>query len=158
METKITLLSGGEDRYRDKVETVLTNVLTGINRTPLSTISQFFEDSAFSSFIELINRTELYASQKEYRTYLLQNADGYFEVRNIKVRIFLGGTKGIPFQNLVFTLDKAGIIINVNFAIEDHHYQEIIEQGKQLEDLAYREKILHFIEMYRTAYKKISIL
>jgi hypothetical protein len=161
-ETKITLLSGGEDTYREKVETVLTNVLTGVNknhddRTPLTTIRQFFDDSAFNEFIELIKKTEPYANQREYRTYLLQTADGYYEVRNIKVRIFLGGTEGIPFQNLVFTLDNAGIIINVNFAIEDHHYQEIIEQGRQLEDLAYREKILHFIEMYRTAYNKKDI-
>jgi hypothetical protein len=159
IETKITLLSGGEDQYREKVETVLTTVLNGVNRNhdrraPLINISQFFEDPAYDDFVDLIKKTELYASQQEYRTYLLQTADGYFEVRNIKVRIFLGGTKGIPFQNLVFTLDKVGKIINVSFTIEDHHYQQIIEQGRQLEDLAYREKILYFIEMYRTAYNK----
>ena len=159
IETKITLLSGGEDSYRHKVETILTNVLNGVNnshdqKTSLSHISQFFEDPAYDAFVELIKKTKLYATQKEYRTYLLQTADGYYEVRNIKVRIFLGGTAGIPFQNLVFTLDKTGLIISINFAVEDHHYQKIIEEGRQLEDLAYREKILHFIEMYRTAYNK----
>ena len=162
IETKLTLLSGGEDRYRERVESVLTNVLNGVNQNhdnhiPLTTISQFFDDPAFNDFIELIKKTELYATQPEYRTYLLQTADGYYEVRNIKVRIFLGATKGIPFQNLVFTLDNKGKIINVSFAIEDHHYQQIVEQGRQLEDLAYREKILHFIEMYRTAYNKKDI-
>jgi len=162
IETKITLLSGGEDRYRERVESVLTDVLNGVNknhdnRTPLTQLSQFFKNPAFSEFLELIKKTELYASQPEYRTYLLQTADGYYEVRNIKVRIFLGGTEGVPFQNLVFTFDDEGIIIDVNFAIEDHHYQKIIEEGRQLEDLAYREKILHFIEMYRTAYNKKDI-
>jgi hypothetical protein len=142
-ETKITLLSGGEDTYREKVETVLTNVLNGVNnnhdnRTPLKTISQFFDNPAFNEFVELIKTTELYASQREYRTYLLQSADGYYEVRNIKVRIFLGGTKGIPFQNLVFTLDNTGIIISVNFAIEEHHYQQY--------RTAYNKKDEDFIE------------
>jgi hypothetical protein len=162
IETKITLLSGGEDTYRKTVESVLTNVLNGINENhdnqkPLNTIEQFFKNPAYGEFVDLIEKTRLYASQPEYRTYLLQTADGYFEVRNIKVRIFLGRTEGIPFQNLVFTLNKEGTIINVNFAIEKHHYQQIIEQGKQLEDLAYREKILHFIEMYRTAYNRKDI-
>jgi hypothetical protein len=162
IETKLTLLSGGEDRYREKVESILTNVLNGVNRnhdeqTSLSNLSHFFDERTFNEFLQLIRKTELYASQPEYRTYLLKTADGYYEVRNIKVRIYLGATAGIPFQNLVFTLDKEGIIIDVNFAIEDHHYQQIVEQGKQLEDLAYREKILHFIEMYRTAYNKKDI-
>ena len=160
IETKITLLSGGKDKYRERVESVLTNVLNGVNqnhdnRQPLSTISQFFDDPAFSDFSELIKKTELYATQPEYRTYLLQTADGYYEVRNIKVRIFLGGTKGIPFQNLVFTMDDKGMIINVNFALEDHQYQQIIEEGKQLEDLAYREKILHFLEIEQLITRKI---
>jgi hypothetical protein len=158
-ETKITLLSGGDDTYREKVETVLTSVLNGVNknrdnRMPLTTLSRFFDDPAFYQFVDMVNQTELYASQREYRTYLLQTTDGYYEVRNIKVRIFLGGTAGIPFQNLVFTINPEGVIIQVNFAIEEHHYQKIIEQGRQLEDLAYREKILHFLEMYRTAYNK----
>ena len=51
-ETKITLISGGEDKYRENVESVLTNVLNGMNKnhdnkTPLTAISQFFENRAF---------------------------------------------------------------------------------------------------------------
>ena len=42
----------------------------------------------------------------------------------------------------------------MDFSVEEHHYQQIIAEGKKLEDLAYREKILHFIEIYRTAYNK----
>ena len=48
-QTKLTLLSGGEDAYRAKVETVLTSVLNGINnnhdkQTPLKSIGRFFDD------------------------------------------------------------------------------------------------------------------
>ncbi len=159
VQTKIVLLSGGEDNFRAKVETSLTAVLNSVNKNhdnqiPMTTIRHLFNDIAYQDFVQLIRKTKLYASQKEYRTYLIHTTDGYYEVRNIKVRIYLGGTPGIPFQNLVFTLNDKGVIININFALEDHHYQQIIEQGKQLDDLAYREKILHFIELYRTAYNK----
>ncbi|MCK5074746.1 MAG: hypothetical protein KAR38_00155, partial [Calditrichia bacterium] len=153
------LLSGGEDKFRAKAEVALTSVLNEVNKcsenkTLLGNISIYFDKDALADFKYLVNSTKLYALQKEYRTYLILTKSGDYEVRNIKVRIFMGGTKGIPFQNLVFIFNKECKIINVHFSLEDHHYQEIIEQGKKLNDLAYREKILHFIELYRTAYNK----
>lgn len=159
VETKVHLLSGGEDKFRAKAEAALTSILNEVNKsnenkTPLGDINSCFDKDALIDFKYLVNSTKLYALQKEYRTYLILTKSGDYEVRNIKVRIFMGGTKGIPFQNLVFIFNKDCKIINVHFSLEDHHYQEIIEQGKKLNDLAYREKILHFIELYRTAYNK----
>jgi len=157
--TNVKLLSGGDDEFRHNVEKYLTSVLNGINNNyksgvSLEKIRNNFTTEAYENFQLLVQKTKPFASEKEYRTYLLTNESGQFEVRNIKVRIFLGETKGIPFQNFVFILNKNGLIENVNFTIEEHHYQKIIEQGKQLQDIAYREKILHFIEIYRTAYCK----
>ncbi len=159
VETKVVLLSGGEKEYRQKVESVITDVLNGVNknyeaRISLDNIKSKFTEEAFKDFKILIKETKLYALQKEYRTYLLATTNGLFEVRNLKVLVSLGNTAGIPFQNLVIVLNKNGLIENAHFSIEKHHYQEIIEQGKELNDLAYREKILHFIEIYRTAYNK----
>ena len=59
-----------------------------------------------------------------------------------------------PYQYLVFTLTEEGTIKETKFTIEKQRYQEIVEQGKALNDLAYREKILHFVELYRTAYNR----
>jgi hypothetical protein len=162
IETKVTLLSGGEDAYRAKVETILGTVLNTVNRShelkiPLKNIENYFSHKAYQDFKDLYDKTKFHAPHKEYRTYLLHTADGFFEVRNIKVRVFAGKTKAVPYQNLVFILDKDANIVNITFSIEDHHYQEIIAQGKKLEDLAFREKILHFIEMYRTAYNRKDI-
>jgi hypothetical protein len=159
IKTQVVLLSGGEKQIRGKVESRLTDVLNGINKnyetnTSLDPIRHNFTPAAYIEFYELAQETKLYATQRECRTYLISTENGFFEVRNLKVRIFLGDTPGIPFQNLVFVINNEGLIENVHFAIEDHHYQAILDQGQQLEDLAYREKILHFIELYRTAYNK----
>lgn len=159
IKTQVILLSGGEEQLRGKIESTLTDVLNGVNKNyeeymPLDSLREKFTDVAFIEFNELTQKTKLYATQKEYRTYLLHTENGFFEVRDLKVRIFLGNTSGIPFQNLVFVLDEQGVIVNVHFAIENHHYQEILQQGKELQDLAFREKILHFLELYRTAYNK----
>ena len=159
IKTQVILLSGAEEPIRYKVENTLTDVLNGVNKnyetnTPLEPIRHNFTGSAYDDFYDLAQKTKLYATQKEYRTYLIKTESGLFEVRNLKVRIFLGNTPGVPFQNLVFVVNKEGLIENVHFSIEKHQYQELIEQGRELEDLAYREKILHFIELYRTAYDK----
>jgi hypothetical protein len=120
----------------------------------LAGIEQHFKAEAYKQFLEIVRRTNPHATQPEYRTYLLTTTDGYYEVRNIKIHVFMGTTEGIPFQNFVFILNEKAVIEHVHFSIEEHIYQNIIEEGKRLEDLAYREKILHFIEIYRTAYNK----
>jgi hypothetical protein len=158
-ETRVHLLSGGDEQMRRKVEVTLSAVLNGVNRShevqlSLDFLKVNFSDIAYEEFKNLVESTKLKAVESEYRTYLLATENGYFEVRNIRVQVSMGETKGIPFQNLVFIVNKDGLIASAHFAIEDHHYQEIIQYGKAVKDLAYREKILHFIEIYRTAYNK----
>jgi len=159
VKTQVKLIAGGDNQVRGNLEKVLTNVLNGVNRnheikSPLAEIRHNFTDEAFEDFSDLIKHTQLYASEKEYRTYLLKTQMGFYEVRDIKVRIFLGATEGLPYQNLVFVIDKNGRIVNVHFALKKHHYDKIIRPDRKLDDLRFREKILHFIELYRTAYNK----
>ena len=148
VETKVILLSGGTDEYRTKVEKVLTTVLNKLNKAyethgTLDGIEQHFKPAALKQFVEIVRRTNPHAIQREYRTYLLTTTDGYYEVRNLKIHVFMGTTEGVPFQNFVFVLNNEAVIEHVHFSIEEHIYQDIIEEGKRLEDLAYREKILH---------------
>ena len=150
--TEVTILAGGSDQIRQKIETILTRVLNQTNKvyelnTSLTEVRSFFTDQAYIDFFDLIRQTKMYAGEKKYQTYLLATQDGFFEVRNIKVRVEMGRTKGIPFNNLVFVLNKQGLIVNAHFALEKHHYEDIVRQGKELKDIAFREKILSFIEM-----------
>lgn len=157
--TEVKLLSGGSAQMRHNIEVILTNVLNEANKkyelnTSLKDIRSYFTAGAYNNFEDLIKKTEMYASEKEYQKYLITTQDGYYEVRNIKVRVQMGRTKGNPFNNLVFVFNKDGLIVNVHFALEKHHYEQIIQQGKELKDVAFREKILSFIEIYRTAYNR----
>ena len=69
----------------------------------------------------------------------------------------MGETRGNPTQEMVFLLTKDGVVENVRYAMEKHHYQQLIKQGKELEDFSFREKILHFLEIFRTAYNQKNI-
>ena len=62
--------------------------------------------------------------------------------------------KGNPYQYMVFTVTSMGLVDEVRFAIEQFHYQEIIKEGEKLQDFAYRQQILQFIEIFRTAYNR----
>lgn len=156
---EVKLLAGGEALFRHDVEVSLTKILNETNKkfelkTSLEGIRPYFSAGAFNNYEDLIQKTGLYASEKNYQSYLISTQDGYYEVRNLKVRVNMGATKGVPFNNLVFVFNKSGLIVNVHFALDKHQYEQIIEQGKELQDVAFREKILNFIEIYRTAYNK----
>ncbi len=92
-----------------------------------------------------------------YETKLISLPNGEFEVRDIKVMVDMKATSGNPFQYLVFTLNKYGLVEDVRFAMESRHYKEIVKQGEKLKDFAFRQQILHFIEIFRTAYNRKDI-
>jgi hypothetical protein len=159
LKTSVVLESGGTKELRENVEVVLTNILNECNKQyelgrSLESIREYFTPSAFQQFNQLVQNTQLYALQREYKTHLLKNDNGYYEVRDIKVRVFMGSTEGTPYQYLVFALNQYELVVSAHFAIEKHNYKDIIQWGKALKDLANREKILNFIELYRTAYNR----
>jgi hypothetical protein len=153
------ILSREPEALRSKAETVLTRVLNACNQyreagTPLHSVEKLFCKRTYPHFLTLVEQTRLYASQRRYAATLVHTASGDFEVRGIRVRVSMGETRGSPYQSLVFVLAGNSTIMDIHFAIDPHHYQSIIQEGEDLDDLAYREKILHFIETYRTAYNK----
>ena len=156
-------LSGEPERVRRQAETVLSQVLNACNlaretQAPLNPIQDCFTEPAFQDFQVLVDQTRLYATQRQYVSRLLQTQNGDFQVRGIRVRVAMGDTRGSPYQSLVFVLDNTATIVDVYFSVDEHHYETIVRQGEELKDLSYREKILHFIERYRTAYNKKDLL
>ena len=75
----------------------------------------------------------------------------------IKVRVRMGATKGDPIQELVFVFNFRLFIVNVHFAIEEHHYTRLLEEGRKLDDLIYRQQVLDFLEDFRTAHNRKDI-
>jgi hypothetical protein len=89
-----------------------------------------------------------------YESNLLALPKGGWEVRGIRMRVDMGDTKGIPHQELVFTLTPAGLVDDLRFAMERHHYQRLLEEGRELQDFAFRQQILRFVEDFRTAHNR----
>ncbi|MGH1365789.1 MAG: hypothetical protein ACRBF0_19675 [Calditrichia bacterium] len=160
--TKVVLMAGADVDLTRKLETSLTDVLNTVNSNydlngPLDRLSTRFSENAFQKFQKLSSITRMYAERNEYRLLLTTTEEGHYEVRDVVVRVDPGSTQNVPFQNLVFVFNSSGIIVNVYFAIETHHYRDILGYGKAVQDLANREKILFFLELYRSAYSSKDV-
>ena len=153
------ILTGAPPELCQRIGTHLTRVLQEINSmTELQgrcdVLRTYCTDEGFCAMRELIEANRFYATRTEYRTALLELPSGQYEVRGIVVRVKMGPTRGNPLQELVFTFNREGQIVHLRYAMEQEHYRSIIEAGRKLDDLAYREQILHFLEIFRTAYNK----
>lgn len=155
----VVLQYAGNQVIREQVEVALSEVLGACNRYHDArelpdAVKYHFTPDAYAGFSDLLQKARPYALEPKYQTRLLDTQDGQLEVRNIRVRVFMGETGGVPYQYLVFKLNSSAIITQVNFALQQQRYQDILAGGRSLQDVANREKILHFIELYRTAYTR----
>jgi len=158
VKTRVVLTEGGNRLLRRSIETTLTIIIQEINKKAagvgsLETIRQYCTEGGFLSIRDLAEYDRIYSIMPEFRAKLLNTIPGYFEVRDIKVN--LGTRSGkVIFEYLVFTLDSNGMIVDLDYALEQHQYEDIIQFGKNVSDESQRRLILKFIERYRTAYNR----
>ncbi len=94
-------------------------------------------------------------SELEARVDVLYGDRGY-QVRDIPVLV-LDADMNSQFQNLVLSFNNEGHLTDVNMALEKHNYSEVILENIPVDDLARRQVILDFVEVFRTAYNRKDI-
>lgn len=162
VKSTVIITGGGDNITITETGKALSAVLQEANKVAegqgdLSNIQEYFTPPAFANFEELVKNTGLFSTIPEYRLHLLQTPDGKYEVRGIKVRVRMGDTEGDDIQELVFVLNFRLYIESVHFAMENHHYSRLIEEGKKLDDMVFRQQILSFLEDFRTAHNREDI-
>ncbi|MEA3287010.1 MAG: hypothetical protein U9Q77_06510 [Candidatus Marinimicrobia bacterium] len=154
LTSKVLITSGGSELIRSRVQENLSNVMNALKPLAPERFEQSCTREGLTALIGLKRQTGFFNVNPLYECRLLELDNGLFEVRDIKVKVDLGSTKGNPFQYLVFTFTPAGKIAEVRFGMERQHYSRLIEEGQALEDFVFRQQILHFIEIFRTAYNR----
>lgn len=152
--SKVVLTDGGTPEFRQMSETRLTAVVNALDTEEWNVIESYSTKEGLQMIKSLVKKTDCRNVNPLYETKLLELPNAEYEVRGIKVKVDMHSTRGSPFQYLVFTLNANGLITEARFAMEQHHYQEIVKTGERLQDFAYRQKILHFLEIFRTAYNR----
>lgn len=147
------VLSGGDNRLvRETIQKRLTGILNSLDN--VAQISDQFDEVGYASFVELLGATSFKCVSVLYEAKLLDLPGGGYEVRGVRVRVNMQNTKGNPDQFLVFTINSVFLVTGVRFAMEEHLYQKLMGDGDRLKDFSNRQKILHFIEIFRTAYNR----
>lgn len=86
------------------------------------------------------------------RTRCLNTSSGY-QVRGIPIDI-LNADANNSRQELTIDFTREGLISNVAIAIEMHRYDQIMADNHSSLDYARRQKVVEFIENFRTAYNR----
>lgn len=86
------------------------------------------------------------------RTRCLNTSSGY-QVRGIPVDI-LNADENNSRQELTIDFTREGVISNVAISIEMHRYDQIMADNRSSLDYARRQKVVDFIENFRTAYNR----
>ncbi|MDP8240104.1 MAG: hypothetical protein P9X24_13525 [Candidatus Hatepunaea meridiana] len=155
---EVIVTGGAEQTLCTKVSEDLTSVLDGIEAGDIEPVRSMFSANGFEMLSDILLKAPLNNASSIHKQPLLKLKKGGYEIRNIRVkRISDEGMSGNRYQNLVFTLDNKGKIISVRFAMENKYYQQILEDGERLKDFEFRQEILEFIEIFRTAYNRKDI-
>ncbi len=157
LTSKVVLIGGVDFATREQLGTSLSKVLNRLEDGRWNDVKSSFTPDGLKSLTELAAQTKMVNVNPLYETDLLALPGGGWEVRNIKVLLDTKGLPGNPYQYLVFSFDRDGLIADVRFAIEQQQYENIFKPAEQLQDFAYRQQILQFVEIFRTAYNRKDI-
>jgi len=152
---EVILAGGGDKAFLRRLETRLSMVINRLQTGDLSVLTTDFTPEGLASAQALLAQVPMENARPVHETHLISMRDGTYEVRGIRVRVAeMGETGGSPYQYLVFALDRDGRIEDVRFSIEAEHYERVLDDHIDLVDLARRQLILQFVEIYRTAHNR----
>ena len=160
--TRIILESSGSPLINRSMSNALTAVLQEVNKVAagsgkLERIEEYFTTDGFKALTTLVKSTGFFSTIPEYRALILETMTDKFEVRGIKVKVSMGETQGDDIQEVVFVLNFRLFIEDIHFAMEEHHYTRLMNEGKRLNDMPMRQQIFDFLEEFRTAHNRKDI-
>lgn len=154
---KIEIKQGLENRVCQRIEKKLTILINEINNAAENNID--LDDSVLdetcntvgkSKILNVFNKVKFFTtfSNLELTAYPLHDND-LFDVRNVNVTIVSKLPAGKQHDNIVFTVNNDGYIVNFRFALQDTLYTKL---KKECENTENQCKILHVAEDIKTAY------
>jgi len=160
--SRVVLEYGSTPELREQIGAALSAVMQEMNRFAAGRgnddgLRIHCTEAGFTALKQTIETTRCFSTIPECRANLVETPNNRYEVRGLKVRVDMGGTKGDPIQFLVFELNALGKIANVNFAIEEQYYNRLMQQGREQKDLFNRQIILDLMETFRTAHNRKDI-
>jgi len=125
--------------------------LTYFENTYLSLSDVSITKSGIKTTKSLWSNNKFYCTETEIIQNIIKKTNGNYELRGIPIGIKKNPDSFIE-KELVLEFTPTGMIDNIRIALEQKNYHNIIQNPKSINDYRRRQKILEFIEIYRTAY------
>ena len=154
---EVLITAGGEKEFCDEIGRSLTEVVNALEGGDLKLLQALFTEEGYKAASDVLKSVPMCNAKPVHDTKLLKLPRGGYEVRDIKVKVEMGETPGNPYQYLVFTLNDEGKITDLRFALEKTNLKPFIEEGVDVQDFAFRQRILQTVEIFRTAYNRKDI-
>ncbi len=166
LTSKVILTSGGSAELRDLIGSNLTRIVNSLAEKKWENIRPLCDErvrglESIKNLVEMTSAKNVYPIYESKLVNLVADAaidpSPAYEVRDIELKVDTKETRANPYKNTVFVFSKAGLLMDVRFAMEHRHYEMMMKQGEQLDDFRYREKIIQFLEIFRTAYNRYDL-
>ena len=166
LTSKVILTSGGSAELRDLIGSNLTRIVNSLADKNWDNIEILCEKrvgglESIRNLVEMTSAKNVYPIYESKLINLVADAAidpaPAYEVRDIKLKVDIKETRANPYKNTVFVFSKDGLLMEVRFAMEHHHYERMMKEGERLDDFRYREKIIQFLEIFRTAYNRYDL-
>lgn len=145
---------------KSKIESNVTQFLQECNLAyakhgPLNLTKVSISDDAVQS-LEMLWRNMPFRCDEEMVVERIARFGTDYKIRNIPIEVKdENGKADYPF--MVLEIDKNGVITQVNLAINNHIYNNIMSEGEKVRDVRQRQMILDYVEQFRTAYNRKDI-
>ncbi len=113
--------------------------------------ASLFAPGARNRVVALWKTWTMYCPTRFISEICLQKSSGGYQIRNIPVHI-TNAPEGKQNQTIAIDFTASGLIDGVNISIEETNYKEILSEYISLDDFGRRQKIIEFVENFRTAY------
>ncbi len=160
--TEVRLLGLPDVAFQQQLEAGASHVVTAMNlafgsKTP----PQFEAPFATPAGRDVINELWSRAPFRCLRTSLHLRADyipgeDRYEIRGIPLQV-KDGFGAEYHEEGVLIVDRSGKLDGFKFGLEAHRYRALLEDRRDVQEYAHRQKILDFVENYQTAYNRKDI-
>jgi hypothetical protein len=137
-----------EKVYAQKV----ADVIRAVDKHDYREVTNHFTDDGKAMFIRLLEYGNAQLIDPSKIKLEMVELNDQIIVRSIPMKFTFPNNNREFIEDVIFTLNKAGKIENVSFALNNHSISRIMGKGDRFGTVDHKRQIVRFMEDYKTAY------
>lgn len=143
------------ERHASQIMTALAGYQPSVALQLPAAITNGDGQFGFENLQSLLQQSEISPRGNEFYSQVLLVGLQTYEIR----QLYVDAGKGDDLRTLelVLSFNAAGQLTDARFALDEHQYNQILEESISLEDDFRRRQIIAYLEQFRTAYNRKDV-